>query len=82
MSAPPKFVSEPDPAVYESRLDLTDGDPTIYAAVAGAQELLAWMRAHGYRAQSIQVGPVQVIGVCDDFPRRRAPTPDIPNYED
>jgi hypothetical protein len=75
MSAPPKFVSEPDPSAY-------DGDPTIYAAVAGAQELLAWMRAHGYRAQSIQIGPVQVIGVCDDFPRRRAPTPDSPNYED
>lgn len=79
MSAPPKFVSEPDPAVYEPR---PIGDEATAAAVAGAQELLAWMRAHGYRAQSIQVGPVQVIGVCDDFPRRRAPTPDIPNYED
>jgi hypothetical protein len=79
MSAPPKFVSEPDPSAYEPR---PIGDEATAAAVAGAQELLAWMRAHGYRAQSIQVGPVQVIGVCDDFPRRRAPTPSDPSYED
>ncbi len=79
MSAPPRLVSEPDPAAYEPR---PIADEATAAAVAGAQELLAWMRAHGYRAQSIQVGPVQVIGVCDDYPRRRPPLGDATTYED
>ncbi len=79
MSAPPRYVPEIDSTAYEPR---AIGDEATAAAVAGAQELLAWMRAHGYRAQSIQVGPVQVIGVCDDFPRRHAPTPSDPSFED
>lgn len=79
MSTPPRFISEIDSSAYEPR---PIADEATAAAVAGAQELLAWMRAHGYRAQSIQVGPVQVIGVVDDYPRRRLPTPDAPTYED
>lgn len=68
MSAPPKYVSEPDPSAYEPR---AIGDEATAAAVAGAQELLAWARAHGFRLGSVRVGSVELVGVADDYPRRR-----------
>lgn len=79
MSAPPRHISEPDPTAYTPR---EIGDAATAAAVAGAQELLTWMRANGYRCQSIQIGAVQVIGVVDDYPRRRPEGIDGPQFEE
>lgn len=79
MSAPPRYVPDPDPSQYEPR---PIGDEQIAAAVAGAQELLAWARTNGYRLGSIKVGPVELVAIADDFPRRRPISPADPAYEE
>lgn len=66
------LVDEPNPAEYTPR---EIGDEATAAQVAGAQELLAWARAHGFAVQSIKVGAVELVNVIDGYPRRRAGHP-------
>ncbi len=70
MSAPPILGPVDDPSAEEyTPEDL--GEAELGIAVMAAKEMLSWMRNKGIRCQVLQVGQVRLMGVEDDYPRKR-----------